>query len=63
MDFKLILDGTGSSQNYHGDATYRVEQNGVLIITDGEKRRIYGPAAWFCIEDTVDPTRSEILTW
>lgn len=57
MDFKLITDAEGSYDNFTGEAKYKVSDSGVLTITDGRTRRIYGIGSWLRIEDKVAPSK------
>jgi hypothetical protein len=50
MEFKLTCGD--DSYSFQGDAAYRFDRHGLLVVTDGEGRQFtYSPSAWSLIEE------------
>lgn len=49
----MITDDDGSYEHFHGDAKYRFNDHGWLVVTTEEgRRRTYGPMGWRYVEES-----------
>ena len=50
MDFTLVSNQR--TQHFTGDASYRFDKYGLLVIADGRgKQFTFSPSAWFYLEE------------